>query len=520
MLDKNGKSVHVGDIVRVENAYFKTDNSLYFVETFDAENAVNLWLKKVGKTGKVLDGVNQWPLHSYCSDSRKNAAARAHNKENATLEIVDGVNAWHVGEWFQREADERKERAENQARLWGENNAEVKRTLEAAAQYEEVASAIFARSEKPAEKAPEIGIKFYYNGVKVNGGKLIKCYYHLDENSVCIYADSYGAVLPREYFTVKNDSDSYTDYHDKDHAVVSAEHPLYKFARYVALKGVMSGKTYYKPTEAQASEWENTKDPGQPTAADLSAVEEMKTAAESARLAEEHAAKLQAREKLLRTKNEGRVFIEQTAAAHPVEDGVPYVVIEWSEHPAFYSWDDGELVLSVAAAEIILKRYDTERHNENVAENKGGYDKTKFTVHYTDANGEQSTYTGRYDLGDNYGGLIGYFRAYKQDDFKRLADMLEEYTDGGRVVSVSIPIDFQQAAQRIKEKKQAEARAMWGDIMDAVQMLTDEQIEDAVMLIDPADKEKADVARFFLQEMNRRDEKAALDLFRRWKAQA
>jgi hypothetical protein len=51
-------------------------------------------------------------------------------------------------------------------------------------------------------------------------------------------------------------------------------------------------------------------------------------------------------------------------------------------------------------------------------------------------------------------------------------------------------------------------------------MLTDEQIEAVVMGIDPADKEKEDVARFFLQEMNRRDAKAALDLFRRWRAQA
>ena len=76
MTDKNGAVLHTGDIVRVENAYFKTDNSLYFVETFDAENAVNIWLKKVGKTGKVLDGVNQWPLCSYCSDSRKNAARK------------------------------------------------------------------------------------------------------------------------------------------------------------------------------------------------------------------------------------------------------------------------------------------------------------------------------------------------------------------------------------------------------------------------------------------------------------
>lgn len=516
MNDKNGKQINLGDIVKVENGYFKTSNGYFFVESAER----GLWLRKVGKTGKVMEAVESWPLVSYCSDSRKNAEARAHNKEHATVEIVETVNAWGVAEWFQKEAAKYSEYAENRRRMWGADHQDTKSAESTAAKYSEVAARLFEKSEKPAEKAPGIGIRFYYNGIKVNGGKLIKCWYSIDSDSVTMYADSYGAALPKQYFEVRNDSDAYTDYFDKDSAVIRADHPLYKFARFVAFKGLMNGKTYRKPTDAQLKEWATMTDPGQPTAADLAAVEEMKTAAESARIAEEHAAQLRERERFLKAKNEGRAFIEQTAAAHPVQIGQPYVVIEWSEHPAFYDYGEGELVLSVAAAEIILKRFDTERHAENVSENKGGYYKTRFTIFYTDENGKPASYCDRYDLGDNYGGLIGMIRSIPAEANKRFADMLEEYTDGGRVVSVEFTTDFQQAAQRIKEKKQQESRALWADVLDAVQMLTDEQLEEAVLIIDPNDKEKADVARFFLQELNRRDEKAALDLFRRWKRQA
>jgi hypothetical protein len=103
------------------------------------------------------------------------------------------------------------------------------------------------------------------------------------------------------------------------------------------------------------------------------------------------------------------------------------------------------------------------------------------TVHYAE-DGESRTYEGRYDLGDNDGGMIAHIRAFA--DSKRqpghfhdeesaasidtFADMLEAYTDGGRIVSVYVPEYVKQAAQRVKEKKQEEARAAWDDVLDAV----------------------------------------------------
>lgn len=409
-------------------------------------------------------------------------------------------------------------------------------------------------------------IKFFYNGIKVNGGKLIRCFYFTDSksDSVTISARDY-ADLPRDMFKVKNDTDLYTDYFDSDSATVTPEHPLYKYVRAAALKSAMRGEPEYiaklKQSEQDAKtpgryHWRSadairaeidqrqaqfdrnaaelaTLPKGHPTAADVEAVHEMNNAAESARLAREHAAELERREKAIRTRNENRAFIEQTAAAHPIKDGAPVVTVEWSENGAF---DDG-MKFSVAAADIIFKTLDEKIYNDQ----ERGYDKTSFSIAYTNADGEPDTYAGRYDLGDNDGGLIAHIRSFgaflhdkgnfgngKPTDEDRetgaaivaVADLLEQYTEGGRVVSV-MPAPWLEEYQRRKaeqaQQEQEQARQSFDDILESVQMLTDEQLERAIFTISPTDAEKLDVARFFLQELHRRNESNALSVFRRWK---
>lgn len=404
-------------------------------------------------------------------------------------------------------------------------------------------------------------IRFFWNGIKVNGGKLIRCFYFTDSDSVTISARDY-ADLPRDMFKVKNETDLYTDYFDSDRATVTPEHPLYKYARAAALKAAMRGEPEYiaklKNTveNKKLAPWQKPDDfraeidrrqaqldrnaaelatlpKGHPTAADVEAVHEMNTAAESARLAREHAEQLERREKAIRTRNENRAFIEQTAAAHPIKDGAPVVTVEWSENGAF---DDG-MKFSVAAAEIIFKTLD----EKISADQERGYDKTSFSITYTNADGEQDTYKGRYDLGDNEGGLIAHIRSFgaflrdkgnfgsgkPTDEDKEtgaaivaVADLLEQYTEGGRVVSV-MPAPWLEEYKRRKaeqaQQEQEQARQDFADILESVQMLTDEQIERAVFAISPTDKEEIDVARFFLQELSRRDEANALAVFRRWK---
>lgn len=89
-------------------------------------------------------------------------------------------------------------------------------------------------------------IKFFYNGIKVNGGKLIRCFYFTDSksDSVTISARDY-ADLPRDMFKVKNETDLYTDYFDSDSATLTPAHPLYKYVRAAALKSAMRGEPEY-----------------------------------------------------------------------------------------------------------------------------------------------------------------------------------------------------------------------------------------------------------------------------------
>ena len=89
-------------------------------------------------------------------------------------------------------------------------------------------------------------IRFFWNGIKVNGGKLIRCFYFTDSksDSVTISARDYDH-LPRDLFTVKNETDLYTDYFDSDSATLTPAHPLYKYARAAALKSAMRGEPEY-----------------------------------------------------------------------------------------------------------------------------------------------------------------------------------------------------------------------------------------------------------------------------------
>lgn len=286
-------------------------------------------------------------------------------------------------------------------------------------------------------------IKFYYNGIRLNGEKsLNKCSYSLDNHRdhaecVTLYAD--GCRLPRDLFEVVNETDLYTDYFDSDHATLTPEHPLYKYARYAAvkakirdLKSYIKYKEYYMEknpayaaknnyadeinrSKKQLAELEAIKDPGHPTAEDLEKIRQMRLEAENARIAAQKEAEQKAREESLRKRNEGRRFIEKIAAEHPIREGEPVVTINWSENPAFYSWEDDELKLSVAAAEIILTHFDKEVH----AEQDRGYDKTSFTIEYVNEDGEQDTYQGRYDLGDNDGGMIQHIRSFGEFYLKK-----------------------------------------------------------------------------------------------------
>ena len=89
-------------------------------------------------------------------------------------------------------------------------------------------------------------LKFYWNGIKENGGELQRAWYSLGNlinypaDTITIYGRDYKSFSDevQKSFTVKNDSDMRADYCEKDRIRVTTDHPLYKqvFAAYEAHK--------------------------------------------------------------------------------------------------------------------------------------------------------------------------------------------------------------------------------------------------------------------------------------------
>jgi hypothetical protein len=78
-------------------------------------------------------------------------------------------------------------------------------------------------------------LKFFYNGIKENGGKLQKAHYYkggyvsLPEGTITIYARDYCRFSSeiQESFPVQNDTDSMTDYFCKDIIRVLPDNKFY-----------------------------------------------------------------------------------------------------------------------------------------------------------------------------------------------------------------------------------------------------------------------------------------------------
>ena len=78
-------------------------------------------------------------------------------------------------------------------------------------------------------------LKFYWNGIKDNGGKLQRCHYSVSPllnypaGTITIYSRGYSGLSRgvHEAFTVQNDSDMRTDYFENDRIRVEPSHQLY-----------------------------------------------------------------------------------------------------------------------------------------------------------------------------------------------------------------------------------------------------------------------------------------------------
>lgn len=263
-------------------------------------------------------------------------------------------------------------------------------------------------------------IKIYYNGFRIGSSKeLVKASfsYNKSTDSVYMYEGRWSNGLPRGYgFGIRNDSDPYTDYFDYDCATVTAEHPLFKYLKYAALKSdymfakrqVKKGPGCYNYDKyvQTVNEFEQVEDPGQPTQEDLEAIATMleeKSAAE--KKAEEDRIEACEAEAMIEAV-ETEIIIDRWESEFPVEDGKAVVKVPFSERRGIKNGS----VWSLAAANKIFEELDAIELSKN-----RGYDKTDFTIEFGRAGDDDYfRYSGRYNIGDGEGTLVNHVRNFAE----------------------------------------------------------------------------------------------------------
>lgn len=129
MMDKNGREIRTGDVVRVSNAYFKNDNGLYFVAHSPGDRS---WcgndysLRKICRDGSLSVAkynVSFWPLVACCSDRMKNALARDWNRDHAEIEVIDTVDRSAIRDYFAKKAADIAARLDDMRWNYGKHSA-------------------------------------------------------------------------------------------------------------------------------------------------------------------------------------------------------------------------------------------------------------------------------------------------------------------------------------------------------------------------------------------------------------
>ena len=105
--------------------------------------------------------------------------------------------------------------------------------------------------------------------------------------------------------------------------------------------------------------------------------------------------------------------VDLFTAMHPIKEGQPTVKIGNSEMWGLPGFRDADIEVSVKAADKIFGTLDAWQHEiRETSDFYGWYKKTDFSILYKDENGEESTYQGRYDIGDGEGGLLNHIRNF------------------------------------------------------------------------------------------------------------
>lgn len=251
-------------------------------------------------------------------------------------------------------------------------------------------------------------VRFFYNGIKINGEKnLIKMNIReTADGTIMIEHDYHWATdFEQSLYAIVDHKYSQPRYwgdHGETVIEVTADNPLYKCFRYMVLCAKrrelkMYGKDYSE-IDSLIRLYPSSADPDKVAEAKEFIKKINEERANAKREAEEEENKK--RQEIFNAQKAQKTVIETLAKYYPITSDCRFKVrICWSEHPAFYDWNDDELELSTMATNLVFKKLD-------VRDEEGEYFKTKFMI--IDTTCEYEDYTGRYDLGDEDNGLFNH----------------------------------------------------------------------------------------------------------------
>ena len=124
MQDKNGVEMVTGMVVKIENAYFKTDNGLYFIAHSPGDPTwcgSDYSLHKITAKGKPKENhaIGFWPIAVFVSSRDKRIAAKKHNADHATIEVVSNIPMDGIKAFFEKKQKNALERLDWEERQYG-----------------------------------------------------------------------------------------------------------------------------------------------------------------------------------------------------------------------------------------------------------------------------------------------------------------------------------------------------------------------------------------------------------------
>ncbi len=238
--DRNGREIRPGDVVKISDAYFKNDNGLYFVENAPGRaswRGSDLSLKKISKSGKISTAKYSlafWPLKCFVSSWEKRTAGNAWNAEHAKIELSSVADVSEIVAYFREKAESSIEQADREARDFGQDSENVAALRRYAEEYEATAARLISEKlpdgytepqPEPADNIPH----FVQNGMKINGKLYSGRYseYDRDDGAVVIYMRDFTETPAASGIEISNDSDSMSDYFERDTVTVRPDSPYY-----------------------------------------------------------------------------------------------------------------------------------------------------------------------------------------------------------------------------------------------------------------------------------------------------